>query len=107
SSQERMVSRPALSVIVPTYRRPKLLRRCLAALAEQDVGRETFEIVVADDGSGDSTEDVLSAAGHTIPNLRWTTLKENAGPATARNRAVGEARGGVLLFLDDDVIAPA
>jgi GT2 family glycosyltransferase len=99
------VSGPDLSVIVPTYRRPELLGRCLASLAAQSVPSDRFEIVVANDGSGDRTEDVLSRAVGKIPNLRWTTLAANAGPATARNRGVDEARAGLLLFLDDDIIA--
>ena len=46
---------PRVSVVVPTFRRPDLLARCLAGLAEQDVGPDTYEVIVADDEPSDAT----------------------------------------------------
>jgi GT2 family glycosyltransferase len=91
-----------LSVVVPTYRRPDLLGRCLAGLAAQE-GAPAFETVVVDDGSGDATTDVLRSWEGRLDGLRWCSQPANAGPAAARNRAVREAGGDLVLFLDDDV----
>ena len=44
-----------VSVVVPTYRRPDLLARCLAALAAQDLDPADYEIIVADDAASDAT----------------------------------------------------
>ncbi len=92
-------------MVVPTHRRPDLLRRCLAALAGQQTPAEAFEVVVVDDASGDGTPDVLAESAAAMPNLRWASLPRNAGPATARNHGVAMARGPVVLFIDDDIVA--
>ena len=94
--------RPDLTVVIPTYRRPDLLRRCLASLGEQTVPAATFEVVVVDDGSGDDTAQVLATFGDRV---RSFTQERNAGPAAARNRGIAEARADLILFLDDDIAA--
>lgn len=91
-----------LSVVIPTYRRPDLLRRCLDSLRLQDLDQHRFEVVVVDDGSGDATADVLAAASENVVAL---TQPRNAGPAAARNRGIQTATGELVLFLDDDVAA--
>ncbi len=101
-----MAGNPEISVVVPTYRRPALLERCLRSLAEQTVDGDQFEIVVVDDGSGDVTGQVLSAWSARLPNVKTRELPTNRGPAAARNRGVAESSAPVLLFLDDDVVAP-
>jgi GT2 family glycosyltransferase len=99
------VTTPELSVVVPTYRRPGLLGRCLDALAGQDVTGDRFEVVVADDGSGDDTAAVVRAAARRSGNVRLEVLEVNRGPAAARNRALQAAQAPLVLFLDDDVEA--
>jgi glycosyltransferase involved in cell wall biosynthesis len=96
----------AISVLVPTYKRPDLLGRCLASLAEQDVDATSFEVVAVDDGSGDATPRVLEEHAARMRNLRGFSLPANAGPAAARNRAINEAAGDLVLFVDDDIVAP-
>src|SRR5690606_40706375 len=39
-----------ISVVIPTYKRPNLLMKCLSALANQDLGKENFEVLVVSDG---------------------------------------------------------
>jgi len=94
-----------LSVIIPTYRRPEFLRRCLESLAAQDASSDDFEIVVVDDGSPESTVAALREMAERLPMLRWFRLEKNSGPAAARNLAIAEARGPLLLLMDDDVVA--
>ena len=94
-----------LAVVVPTYRRPELLRRCLDALLTQDVEPGTFEVAVVDDGSGDATTVVLEEMSRRLPNLVWAAQPVNRGPAAARNRAVAMTTAPLLLFLDDDIVA--
>jgi len=94
-----------LSVLVPTFDRPGLLRSCLASLADQDAAPDEFEIVVVDDGSGPAVAREVDRARERATNLVGVRLPENSGPATARNRAVAESSGRVVLFVDDDVVA--
>lgn len=95
-----------ISVAVPTYRRPDLLAKCLASLADQDLERTEYEVIVVDDGSGPETLEVLKAAAVGWPEMRWISMSSNRGPAAARNRAIAEASGRIVLFMDDDIVAP-
>ena len=89
------------SVVIPTYRRPDVLFRVLDALGRQESPPE-FEVIVVDDGSGDSTAERLRAYRAPYPFCPF--FQENAGPARARNRGVSEARGSHVLFLGDDTV---
>jgi len=89
------------SVVIPTHRRPGTLFLVLDALGRQE-GPPEFEVVVVDDGSGDSTADRLPA--YRAPYPLRSFFQQNSGPAQARNRGVAEARGDVIVFLGDDTV---
>jgi glycosyltransferase involved in cell wall biosynthesis len=93
-----------ICVIVPTFRRPALLRECIQSFDHQ-TDAPPFEMVVVDDGSGDDTTDVLRELEATRPWLKWSTLAANKGPATARNAAIARTDAPLLLFVDDDIVA--
>lgn len=95
------MSAPTVSVVVPTYNRRERLARVLAALADQDL-TEPYEIIVVSDGSTDGTDDDLR--GRSTDGIT-TVFQENAGPAAARNSGVDVARGDLVVFVDDDVVA--
>jgi glycosyltransferase involved in cell wall biosynthesis len=100
------MSQPRISVVVPTFRRPELLRRCLDALCSQDLDREDFEIVVADDGPDPGTEAIarqLRARGD-CPVLRCLPVWRTQGPAGARNLGWHRATAPFIAFTDDDTI---
>jgi len=86
------------SVIVPAYNAQHTIEDCLRALDEQSVPRETFEVIVVDDGSADATADVAAR----YPVRVFT--QQHAGPATARNLGARVAQGRYLLFTDADCI---
>jgi glycosyltransferase involved in cell wall biosynthesis len=88
-----------VSVVVPTYRRPASLRRCLEGLFRVDYPPDRLEIVVVDDGGGIAPG--LRAGLPPEPVLRFAT-QENRGPASARNRGARLAEGQVVAFTDDD-----
>jgi GT2 family glycosyltransferase len=94
---------PLVTVVIPTRNRPTALRRCLASLAAQAYPAAAFETVVVDDGS---TPAVTPDAGPGLRNLR-VMRQEHAGAARARMTGVGEARSGLLAFVDDDCALPA
>jgi glycosyltransferase involved in cell wall biosynthesis len=82
-----------VSVVVPTRNRPEKLRRCLAALREQDA-----ELVVVDDGSSEVelVAQIVQKADGELVRL------EGRGPAAARNAGVSATAGEVVCFTDDD-----
>ncbi len=92
-------------MVVPTYRRPSLLAKCLGSLATQDLDPDRFEVVVVDDASGPETREVLEELSSAWPQLRWLVQDVNCGPAAARNRGIAAARSPLLLFVDDDIVA--
>ena len=89
-----------VSVIVPTYNRPELLRDCLRSVAALDGDRSRLEVIVVDDGSRVSCETVVR---EVLQGMRYVYLRqENSGPAAARNFGASCAGGQYLAFLDDD-----
>ncbi len=93
---------PDVSVVIPTHGRPERLARCLEALAEQDLPRDRFEVIVVDDGSPVSPTDAVdSVAGRIETQL---LRQPQSGPAGARNTGAARARGGLLAFTDDDCV---
>ena len=93
---------PAISIIVPTHERADCLRNLLDRLALQDLPPQLFEVIVVDDGSKDPVTSWLAGAAPPFRlDLHW---QNNAGPATARNVAIAEARAPLLLILNDDAL---
>ncbi|HZP56972.1 MAG TPA: glycosyltransferase [Dehalococcoidia bacterium] len=101
---------PAASVIVPTYRRPDTLLRCLAALLAQEM-REPFEIVVVDDEPAAATRAAVDRAaahaGEHVSGVRYLRNGARHGPAAARNAGWRAAAGAIIAFTDDDCIPQA
>jgi glycosyltransferase involved in cell wall biosynthesis len=97
-----------VSVVIPTYRRPHLLGRCLSALASQCIDPRLFEIVVVDDGHSRSTRDVVDRFAEQQaaqgPAIRYVEPQGTRGPAGARNAGWRLARAPVIAFTDDDTI---
>ena len=88
---------PLFSVLIPAYKVEAYIAQTLRSVYCQTV--QDFEIVVVNDGSPDGTLQVLQE--QTDPRLRIVN-QENGGECVARNRAVAEARGRYLAFLDSD-----
>src|SRR5579885_1919520 len=94
-----------LSVVVPTYRRPELLARCLGALAAQTLPPSDYEIVAADDAASDATRGQVEAFAAAVPvAVRYVPVTGAHGPAAARNAGWRAARGAVIAFTDDDTV---
>ena len=97
-----MDSGPDVSIVVATYNRCAGLARLLRALDEQTYPASQFEVVVVDDGSSDATPELLRTVD--VPYALRSYAQSNSGPAAARNLGVAQARGSLILFLDDDIV---
>jgi GT2 family glycosyltransferase len=91
---------PSLCAVVPTCRRPALLRRALASIAGQEIG--PAEVIVVDDCGADfeTTRRIVAAA--RLPRVRVVMNPRTRGASGARNSGAALARGPLLAFLDDD-----
>jgi glycosyltransferase involved in cell wall biosynthesis len=94
---------PRWSIIIPTYRRPEALGRCLQSLTELACQPDEFEVIVVNDG-GDSLDAVAERFEQKL-NLRIIN-QANGGPGRARNHGAAHATGRFIAFTDDDC-APA
>ncbi|MGZ8981464.1 MAG: glycosyltransferase family 2 protein [Burkholderiaceae bacterium] len=93
-----------LSVIVSTYNRPDALRAVLAGLVEQS--DRAFEVLVADDGSGDETGAAVAecAATSSVPIQHVWHEDKGFRLSAIRNLAAKQAKGDYLVFIDGDCI---
>lgn len=103
----RRSPRPLISVVVPTYRRPDLLERCLRALQRQSLPGEDYEILVCDDGPSAAARAVVEAArqrsqGHL--QIQYIAVTATQGPAGARNAGWQAAAAPIIAFTDDDTV---
>lgn len=95
---------PCFSVVVPAFNCERYVRESLHSALRQSY--PPLEIIVVDDGSTDSTAEVVAQMSGPCPIVY--VRQENQGPAAARNRGVAIAKGEWIAFLDaDDVWDPA
>ncbi|NJL28333.1 MAG: glycosyltransferase family 2 protein, partial [Thermoanaerobaculia bacterium] len=100
-----MLSPPRASVLICTHNRARDLALCCAALGGLDAPPESWEVVVVDNASTDDTPEVAEAwAARLEGRLRGVEGTGALGLSAARNRAIAEARGEILAFLDDDAL---
>ena len=99
-----MMDSPVIvSVVIPTHNRSDALALTLAELAKQDF-RDPWEAVVVNNRSTDDTDEVVRRQSFPVP-LRLVH-EETPGAAPARNRGAREARGEILIFIDNDILVP-
>ncbi|HJA29650.1 MAG TPA: CDP-glycerol glycerophosphotransferase family protein [Candidatus Olsenella pullicola] len=90
-----------VSVIVPVYNGEKTVREALNALLGQTLG-DRLQIVVVDDGSTDSSFEIISSFAEHYPTRIQALHIENSGAAHARNVGLEHAEGEYVGFLDCD-----
>lgn len=90
------MSRPLVSVIIPTYNRAGIICQTIDNIFQQTYSH--FEVIIVDDGSSDDTAARLRKYGNRIRLIR----QENSGPAVARNHGVKVAHGEIIAFQDSD-----
>lgn len=93
-----------VSVIIPTYNRKRVLKRCLELLFAQDYPKDKYEVVLVDDGSTDGTKKMVE---YLQPPCHFKYLSQKrSGPHIARNKGIRNARGEIVIFVDSDILTP-
>jgi succinoglycan biosynthesis protein ExoM len=95
-----------LSIVIPTFRRPAALRRCIGScLTQTGLDGLDYELVVVDNCAQKSAHDVVASIAR-VENLRIIYAHEpRPGVAHARNCGVATARAPLIAFIDDDEFA--
>lgn len=92
-----------ISIIIPTYNRASILKKCLEALNRQTLNPKNFEVIVVNDGGEDNTPKVLEKFKKKPWKLTGIEQK-NAGQGKARNHGLKYAKGRIILLLGDDIL---
>ncbi len=87
-----------ISVVVPAYNNQNTIGPCLDALRAQTAPRESYEVIVVDDGSTDATAQAADARGVRV------IRQPNRGPGAARNTGAQQGTGEIIVFVDADSV---
>ena len=94
-----------ISVVIPTYNRKLILKKCLLALEDQLLNNRinSYEIIVIDDGSTDGTTKWINENKQKLPHVVLYE-QSHAGPALARNLGVLKSKNEIIIFIDSDLV---
>ena len=89
-----------VSIITPSYNASKFISETINSVLSQT--HENWELLIVDDYSSDSSNKIIEKFIKKDNRIKLIKLKENSGPAVARNKAIAEAKGRYVAFLDAD-----
>lgn len=93
-----MLENTKVSIITPAYNAEKYIAQTIEAVLRQTY--TNWEMIIIDDCSDDNTSEVV--ASYSDPRIRYFKNEKKSGAAVSRNRALREARGKWIAFLDSD-----
>lgn len=91
-----------ISVIIPAYNVEKYLDATMKSVIKQSF--HNFEVIIINDGSTDSTQNIIDKYASSYPDIVRPYLQENRGQSAARNKGVEYANGKYTAFVDSDDI---
>ncbi len=91
------------SFIIPVFNRPQEVRELLESFEQLDFQQE-YEIVIVEDGSTETSEEVISDFSEKL-NIAYY-FKPNSGPGESRNYGMKLAKGNYFIILDSDCLLP-
>ena len=102
----RPVKGHTLTVALCTYQRAAVLGEALESLCVQEIGDPScVEVLVVDNGSTDGTSELALGYTDRVPFRLRVVVEPQKGLSYARNRAIREAEGDIVAYLDDDAVA--
>src|SRR5690625_1613346 len=94
---------PTVSVIMGVYNSEKTIERCINSILEQSYKK--WELIICDDGSSDSTYEIVKSFTDRFSNIVLIKNNTNKGLAYSLNRCLDVARGEYIARMDADDIA--
>lgn len=97
-----------LTAIICTYNRAKYIGNLLESVAKNDLAKSEYEIVLVDNNCTDNTREICEAfaKAHKDVNFRYV-LEPEQGLSAARNKGIKEAKGNIIVYIDDDALVDA
>lgn len=95
-----MKQQPLISVITPAYNSERFIGETISSVLQQTY--TNWEMIIVDDCSTDDTREIVKEYQSKDQRIKLFTLEENSGSAVARNKAMDEAAGKYIAFLDSD-----
>ena len=94
-----------ISIIICTYNREKYIRPLLESIAKNDYPTTDYEIVMVDNNCTDNTHGVCEqfAAAHKEVAFCYV-IEPEQGLSAARNKGIKEAKGDIIIYVDDDAL---
>jgi glycosyltransferase involved in cell wall biosynthesis len=100
-----MKETPLVSVVIPTYNKAQTIEATVKSVLRQTY--PSVEIILVDNGSTDSTREIISGLAKSVVGLRVINPAENLGPSNARNIGIRDSSGRYIFLLDgDDLFHP-
>jgi glycosyltransferase involved in cell wall biosynthesis len=94
----RTENKPAVSIIIPTYNRSRLLARAVKSVLNQTY--QDFELIIVDDASTDNTGEVVNSFNDQ--RIKYVRHEKNKGEAAARNTGIKTAGCNYIAYQDSD-----
>ena len=99
------MSKPTVSVIIPTYNRAHLLKRTIKSVLNQTF--QDFELLLVDDGSTDNTKELVYDFVRNDSRIKYIWQENSGGPAKPINTGINQSNGVYITILgSDDEILP-
>ena len=94
-----------VSIVIPTYNRIPILKKCLKALENQNLNENisNYEVIVVDDGSTDGTTSWINDNNEVLSHVVLYE-QEHGGPALGRNLGVMKSKYEIIIFIDSDLV---
>jgi len=97
-----MVQTPLVSIITPSYNSTLFIKETIESVLNQTY--KNWEMIIVDDDSTDKSQEIVALYASKDDRIKLLINVENLGAAQSRNRAIKEAKGDYIAFLDSDDI---
>ena len=89
-----------ISIVTPSYNSSKFISETIESAISQTY--QSWEMIIVDDCSTDGSQEIIKEYCKNDSRIKLFALEDNSGAAVARNRAINEANGEYIAFLDSD-----